>query len=400
MRTLLILFILCLITNNIIAQTSVNPDISAIGTFNTFTNFIKETPEYGKINFDVPEFEVFVDGYLNPYARATFNIAYHEEEFHGEEIYAEIVRGLPLDIQVKAGKYLLGFGKINTIHPHAWSFIYRPLYQQIYFGEEGFNDIGADFSFILPTGDIYTTLDIGIFKGDALSMSHYHDQGHSEEHEGEENDNTYEINRGNSPIVAGRLGSFFSLSDFSNIELGLSGSYGVHNKTDFFTSVDTTSLASNKSLKYFYGGVDFKYKYRPDSYNALVVQGEVLLNNRDVLRRNDLDIDTQETINTFGAFLYLDYRFNKFFSFGAKYDFTYGIIDDEMDYNTLANDYQNKTSGLEGWFGYFPFEETLALRIGLQHLMFDYADGTERDAETTINLQLIFSLGPHKAHPF
>jgi hypothetical protein len=49
---------------------------------------------------------------------------------------------------------------------------------------------------------------------------------------------------------------------------------------------------------------------------------------------------------------------------------------------------------------YYPFEETLALRIGVQHLMFSYADGTERDGETTINLQLIFSLGPHKAHPF
>ena len=43
------------------AQTSINPDISAIGTFNTFTNFIKDTPEYGKLNFDTPDFELFVD---------------------------------------------------------------------------------------------------------------------------------------------------------------------------------------------------------------------------------------------------------------------------------------------------------------------------------------------------
>src|SRR4030043_482862 len=117
------------------AQTSINPDISAIGTFNTYTNFIKDTPEYGKLNFDMPEFELFVDGYLNPYARATFNVAFHDGEFHGEEIYAQIVRGLPLDVQIKAGKYLLGFRKINTIHPKVWSFIYRPLYQQIYFGD-------------------------------------------------------------------------------------------------------------------------------------------------------------------------------------------------------------------------------------------------------------------------
>ena len=394
MRKRFLSFQLLISFSFIYAQTTINPDISAIGTFNTYTNFIKDTPEYGKLNFDIPEFELFVDGYLNPYARATFNVAFHEGEFHGEEIYAEIVRGLPLDVQIKAGKYLLGFGKINTIHHHAWSFIYRPLYQQIYFGEEGFNDIGASLSFILPTGDVYTTLDLGIFKGDALINKHHQEDDNEEEGE------HFEMVRGNSPIFVGRLGSFFSLGDFSNLEVGLSGSYGVYLKADFYISVDSTAQPDNKSLNYFYGGLDFKYKYRPDSYTSFTLQGEALLNRRNVLREDDFGLDVQEDINTFGAFIYLDYQFNKIFSVGAKYDFTYGIIGDEINYNTLANDDQNKTSRIEGWFGYYPFEETLALRLGLQHLMFSYADGTERDGETTINLQLIFSLGPHKAHPF
>ncbi|MDZ7624345.1 MAG: hypothetical protein U5J96_07885 [Ignavibacteriaceae bacterium] len=396
MRKWLLSFQLLMSFSFIFAQTTINPDISAIGTFNTYTNFIKDTPEYGKLNFDMPEFELFVDGYLNPYARATFNVAFHNGEFHGEEIYAQVVRGLPLDVQIKVGKYLLGFGKINTIHPHAWSFIYRPLYQQIYFGEEGFNDIGANLSFILPTGDVYTTLDLGIFKGDALTHEHHHE----DEHESEEEEEHYEMERGNSPIFVGRLGSFFSLGDFSNMEIGLSGSYGVYSKDDFYTSDDSTAIPENKSLNYTYGGLDFKYKYRPDSYTSFTIQGEALLNSRNVLRKDDFGLDVQEDINTFGAFIYMDYQFNKIFSVGAKYDFTYGIIGDEPNYNTLANDDQNKTSGIEGWLGYYPFEETLALRLGVQHLMFSYADGTERDGETTINMQLIFSLGPHKAHPF
>ena len=396
MRKLLLSFQLVIGFGFSLAQTSINPDISAIGTFNAYTNFIKDTPEYGKLNFDMPEFELFVDGYLNPYARATFNVAYHGGEFHGEEIYAQIVRGLPLDVQIKAGKYLLGFGKINTIHPHAWSFIYRPLYQQIYFGEEGFNDIGASLSFILPTGDVYTTLDLGIFKGDALINEHYHE----DDNESEEEDEHFEMDRGNSPIFVGRLGSFFSLGDFSNLEVGLSGSYGVYLKADFYTSDDSTVLPDNKSLNYFYGGLDFKYKYRSDSYTSFTVQGEALWNKRNVLRKDDFSLDIQEDINTFGAFIYVDYQFNKIFSVGAKYDFTYGIIGDELNYNKLSNDDQNKTSGIEGWLGYYPFEETLALRLGVQHLMFSYADGTQRDGETIINLQLIFSLGPHKAHPF
>jgi hypothetical protein len=394
MRITFIIILLILPVDLAVAQTTVNPDISGIGVFNAFTNFIKDTPEYGKLNFDIPEMELYVEDYLNPYARAAFNIAFHEGEFHGEELYAQVVRGLPLDIQIKAGKYLLGFGKINTIHPHAWSFIYRPLYQQIYFGHEGFNDIGVDFSFMLPTSDLYTTLDLGIFKGDALVSDHHHNSDEGEEEHQEE------IDRGNSPIFVGRLGSFISIGDYSNINLGLSGSYGVHSKMNFYTSTDSTATVENKVLNYLYGGVDFKYKYRPDSYTALTIQGEALWNRRDVLRKDKLDLDTKNIINTFGAFIYMVYRFNRIFSVGAKYDFTYGILGDEQHYNTLANDDKNKTTGIEGWFGYYPIEETLALRLGIQHLMFSYADGTERDAETTINLQLIFSLGPHKAHPF
>ena len=34
------------------AQSNINPDISLIGTFNTYTNFIKDTPEYGKLYFE------------------------------------------------------------------------------------------------------------------------------------------------------------------------------------------------------------------------------------------------------------------------------------------------------------------------------------------------------------
>ena len=394
MNKLFILLIFLLLSAFCNSQTSVNPDISAVGTFNTFTNFVKGTAEYGKLNFQIPDMELYVEGYLNPYARATVNVAFHEGEFHGEEIFAHIVRGLPLDLQIKAGKYLVGFGKINLTHPHAWSFIYRPLFQQIYFGEEGFNDIGINLSFILPTGDVYTTLDFGINKGSIF------EHAHSGEHLKEQD----ELPRSNSPIFVGRLGSFFSLSDYSNLEIGLSSSYGVHSNKYFNFTGDTTDSPINEPLYFTYAGFDFKYKYRPDSYTALVIQVEGIWNNRDVRRMkasdNESNKDVKEKINTLGCFIYADYRFNKIFSVGAKYDFTYGILGDHEAYNTLSNDDKNKTQGIEGWVGYYPVEETLALRLGVQHLWYDTVNEQPRDAETTIVLQLIFSLGPHKAHPF
>lgn len=378
-----------------LSQSNINPDISLIGTFNTHTNFSKDAPDKGKIIFEDPSLELYIDGYLNPYARATADISYEEGEFGVEEIYANIVRGLPLDIQVKAGKFLLGFGKLNTVHAHAWPFLERPLYQQIYFGPEGFNDIGVNFSFLIPTTEFYTTLDLGIFKGDAI--------GRAENPEIASSD----INnlRGYSPIFVGRLGSFFSLNDYNNLEIGISGSYGIHAESSYYYSCSGAEISRNDPLHYLYSGLDLKYKYRPDAYTAVTIQGEALYNNREVLKSDPVlqtgDMNFQEDkINTFGAFIFIDYLFEKKYSIGIKYDFTYGIPGDEPSFNTLSNDDKNKTTGISGWLGYYPIEETIAVRIGVQHLIYNIADEPGRNNDTSVKLQLIFSLGPHKAHPF
>ena len=376
---------LILLSPIVMAQSNINPDISLIGTFDTYTNFIKDSPDYGKLIFDVPSFELFIDGYLNPYARAAANISFEDGAFGVEELYAQILRGLPLDMQIKAGKYLLGFGKLNTVHPHAWPFIDRPLWQQIYFSNEGFNDIGLDVNFILPTENFFSSLDLGAYTGNSMAINTA----------GEDAD-PYEV-RGNSLIFVGRLGSFFSLNDFNFLDVGLSGSFGNYAKSSFY--VPDSIGYPQQMLKYFYGGIDFKYKYKPDGYTSLVIQGEGILNNRDVIRGTESK-PVVETITTYGAFIYLDYQFIKQFSIGAKYDFTFGVIGDDYSASTLSNDGSNKTSGIEGWIGYYPVEETLAFRLGTQYLFFNLADNMTKDGETTITLQMIFSLGPHKAHQF
>jgi len=384
----MILFFAIAILKSSFAQSSINPDISLIGTFNTYTNFIKNSPEYGKLNFETPEMELFVDGYLNPFARATASIAYEGDEFSVEELYANIVRGLPLDLQLKAGKYLVGFGKINTIHPHAWLFLERPLFHQVFFSPDGFNEVGASLSYLLPTGDLYTNLEVGVYDGQSIQTLV----------------DTNAVDRGINPIFVGRLSSFFDLDDYTNLEVGLSGSYGCYSKVTVNTLGDINTPMVEKPLNYLYTGIDFKFKYSPDSYSALTIQGEALFNYRDAVGQGSYgvnrDIDELNKISNFGGFIYADYKFIKHFGIGIKYDYTAGIIDDEPSLTTLMNDDKNNTQGIEGWISYYPVEETIALRFGVQHLMFNYDNGTSSDGETTVTLQLLFSLGPHKAHPF
>jgi len=373
------------------SQTTVNPDISLIGRFETFTNNVKDSPEYGKLNFGTPGFELLVEGYLNPYARARATLAY-EEEFDPEELYAEVLRGLPLNLQIKAGKYLVGFGKLNTFHPHTWPFIARPLSHQIFFGQEGFNDIGLDLSYMLPIEEMYSSITLGIYRGEAIANTLVSDEIQLTE------------TRGNVPIWIGRWSNFVSLSDYKSLEVGLSASSGVYARRPVNESGDSTLAGENKPLNYLYTGLDIKYKFVPDIYTAFTIQAEGLINYRDVPRSGDPGIHMPKemvtSITTVGLFISTDYTFNRQFSIGAKYDYTYGIIGDTPSFTTLANDDQNTTQGLYAWIGYYPVEESLVLRLELEHLMFDYENGISRRPETTATLQLIFSLGPHKAHPF
>ena len=383
-KILFVLFLFVIVSGSINAQSSINPDISLIGTFNTFTNFIKGTPEYGKLNFSDPEMELFVDGYLNPFARATANISYESNTFSLEEIYGNIVRGLPFDMQIKAGKFLVSFGKLNTVHPHAWPFLERPLFHQVFFGEGGFNDVGINLSFLIPTGDVFTNLDLGVFKGSSIIPLTDSDA----------------TDRGINPIFVGRLSTFWPLDDYTNLEVGLSGSYGSYSKGYLNLLGPFASLTDIRTFNYFYSGLDFKFKYTPDSYTVLTIQGEGLLNNRDARRYDLTGKPVMGRITNSGTFIYADYKFQKQFSFGVKYDYTAGIIGSEPTFYTLSNDDKNSTQGIETWFSYYPVEETSVVRLGLQHLFFNYGNGTDSPAETTIKLQFLFSLGPHKAHPF
>ena len=383
-KILFALFLFVIVSGSINAQSSINPDISLIGTFNTFTNFIKGTPEYGKLNFSDPEMELFVDGYLNPFARATANISFENNSFGVEELYGNIVRGLPFDMQIKPGKFLVGFGKLNTVHVHVWPFLERPLFHQVFFGEGGLNDVGINFSFLIPTGDVFTNLDLGVFKGSSIIPL----------------TDSNATDRGINPIFVGRLSTFWSLDDYTNLEVGLSSSYGSYSKGYLNLLGPFASLTDIRTFNYFYSGLDFKFKYTPDSYTVLTVQGEGLLNNRDARRYDLTGKPVMGRITNSGAFIYADYKFQKQFSFGVKYDYTAGIVGSEPTFYTLSNDDKNSTQGIETWFSYYPVEETSVVRLGLQHLFFNYSNGTDRPAETTIKLQFLFSLGPHKAHPF
>ena len=95
----------------------VNPDISLIGQpVATWSDDPRDIRNYRRLNLSAGETEIVFDSALNPYARGFATLSLADGKADVEEAFFTILRGLPGGIEVKGGKYRVGFGKLNAAH--------------------------------------------------------------------------------------------------------------------------------------------------------------------------------------------------------------------------------------------------------------------------------------------
>ena len=345
---------------NISAQTTINPDISAIGQILMYSHNDRErVNEYRKFNLSNPSMEISINGYLNPFVRADAIIAWEgEENASMEEFYATVLRGLPLGMNLRAGKHRLEFGRLNPLHPHTYSFIDLPLVHEAFFGEEGLNDMNLRASFLLPTGSAYTELMGAITKGEALLA----------EDALQDNDTTH-IGLG----VFSRLTTSFAVSENSELSLGTSVFNGVYTLEP--SQLRTTLI-----------GADVKYKNVRSRYSTLLFEGEVIHRSQEQ--------ETGKNINSIGEYAYLDYKFNKIYNIGGMFD---NVSEKSVEYDTFGTPTETTIRTWRGtlFVGFAPIEETSLVR-----LVGHWTKPEDTSGIWELKLQFVFSLGPHKPHNF
>ncbi len=104
--------------------------------------------------FSVQGVEASFSGAVDPYFRAAANIAYTldaagESAIELEEAWLETT-SLPWNLQLRAGQLLTEFGRVNTQHPHGWSFIDAPLVSTRFLGADGLRNPGVRLSWLAP----------------------------------------------------------------------------------------------------------------------------------------------------------------------------------------------------------------------------------------------------------
>ena len=347
------------------AAQNVNPDISVIGDVRAFVNDNAADPDEGELQLDLASVELALQGYLNPFARADVYIAYHEEELTVEEAYATILRGLPWGLQVRAGKYRVDFGKLNLLHPHAYSFLDTPLPHQEFLGEEGLIDIGANLNTQVPVGNAALTLSVNLLKGDFAEPHHNHEE-EARLKQGDEE----ELDPGLG--TSERVGLFVPTGDYAGFEVGVNALQG------------TLDEPSDRRVDLL--GADVKYRWAPDRYRSLTLQAEWLRSDRDVLHEHEPGEDPElEQVCADGYYAFADWRFAQRWNLGAILEAT-----------DLAEEEGVSIERYGAFAGFQVMEETTMLRLLVRRTDDDELEEPYHEAI----LQLVFSLGPHKAHWF
>jgi len=321
--------------------------------------------DVNRAEFEFRELELNFEAYLNPYMRADIFIGIHgvEGPVDIEEASMTILRGLPLSLQLKAGKYLLDFGEINQQHPHQWSWLEWPLMHRTMFGPEGLRTVGAHLSTFFAIGENAVTLSANAFSSDAFGHDHV-------EHD---HDLDPEAERSPPDIMgSGRLSWFRQFNDSWMGEAGVSGLYGTFD--------------SRANLKKRIAGADIKLRWRPGQYRGFVWAAELMASDNDVPHASEDTTATEpaiERVQASGVFTQFEYQFARRFDFGGFYDWTQSAVVEGVE-----------TGAFGAWIGFMPVEETARISIVYRH---EESDLYDFDLDQ-ITLQFLFALGPHKPH--
>jgi len=368
-----VLLVLALAPARIAHAGVTNPDISVIGQ--PFMSWSDSTgaPTSKRPVFDVGETELVFDAALNPYARGFFDVTLADGQIDLEEGYFSLLRGLPGNIQIKGGKYRVGFGKLNPAHPHTYPFANRFGVLAAYLpGDEAYNETGLDVSYRIPIpGSISLTAYGDVLQGDSFRIAR--------EPSGIVNDPllTPDGDRAAEPRAAwvGRLAAFQGVGDRSGIEYGISATQGTNN----------VAAAARSQVV----GGDVKAKLWTGANAYMLFQGEYLHLARDNASWNGAGYDIAKTKSD-GGYVFADYNWKQRYNAGASYDW----------YEDPASPAQTVSSyGL--FTGLALMEETTAFRLDWLHSERSGTQafaGQEFKPVQTVTLRVIFSMVAHKSH--
>ena len=337
-------------------QPQLNPEISVTG------DIFFVTGDNLKTEMQPRHFELDLQSYLDPYTRFHVVFGYegahaawgfddehehmdngeeheHEEGFELEEGYVTWLQLGPTSLTV--GRKRQQFGILNRWHMHALPQTDYPWVIGESFGPLGLSATGVSVEWLMPRlwADA-NELVVEVMNGD--------------------NEVAFAGSDWRKPSFLAFLKSYWDLSANTYFELDLTGLHGV---TDHEGELDHNFLA-----------VDLTYDWYPigrELYRGFQLRGMLL--------RSWLDLEEGDSLNTWGSYLYGQFKFATRWYAGLRWDW----VEDQ------------RQAGHEFWglSPYLTFWQSEFVRLRGQY---SYRDDNTYGTDQRFELQLTFAAGPHK----
>ncbi len=326
---------------------AINPEMSFTGE--GYGQYSSNESETGTSGFYFRKLGLHIAGGLDPFSFMKAAVEFSPEGVELGEAYITWTKFIPA-VSLTAGKFRQQFGVVNRWHVHAADQFDYPLALTTILGEDGLNQIGVSFDWLMPaitasanelTLQITNGQNGQLFAGSTFSF----------------------------PSVLAHLKNYYDINRNTYLELGLTGVYGSNRVA--------TSVGDDFRGRTILGGADLTLSWEPVNqslYHSFVWRSELYYANKE--------ISATGRIKALGGYSYFEYRFNEWWQAGFRFDYTQPFRQNNSD------------KEMRQFVPYITWWQSHWVRLRLQY---NYLDGNVFQKPTgTVRLQMVFAVGPHK----
>ncbi len=333
---------------------AINPEMSVTGDM--YGLYIGNEKHYTESLRSGAHFRVLglhLQSNLDPFSLAKVALEFTPDGFELGEAYMTLTRVLP-SVSLTIGKFRQQFGVVNRWHAHGLDQFDYPLALTTILGEDGLNQAGLSFDWLMPA-----------FLGDANSFIVQFTNGQNEQLFGGE--------FFSFPAVLAHFKSYTDLTTNTYLEFGLTGMLGRNDKNGYIDGELHTEPYRSTKL----AGFDVTLFWQPVNkalYRSFLWRSELFY--------ADKSLPDNNRITAYGGYSYMEYQFNERWQAGFRFDYTQPFT------------INNKDEYLYQLVPYITWWQSHWVKFRLQY---NYLAGKAMNiAEHFIRMQMVWAMGPHK----